>query len=477
MARSAPSKARPPEYRGDFPPPSDWQAFEDLCRDLFAAEWGDPHTRKHGRPGQQQHGVDVYGRHGGALHAVQCKKRQVFPEQRLSEEEVRKEVEAAREFDDELRVLIIATTAPPDTKIQKLAREISREHEAEGLFRVEIYGWSELVERLATHADEYQVWARRLMGKASEDEEESRNPMTEESAAALTPTGDELVSTQQSPRLEDPSSEYGEVDLQPTTTYLSLFHEVSLHLKIDRTEQWLPLLDVCSGRESALFLLPGPRQENLDLFVERLIKFMPSECKQHHRFVDVPLAVNGFRPRSDSAWLTHVAHGLPGPGRGKGRTVDLLREAARRQSVFLIVNRLPIGAGDLEEVEMEAFEGFLSSSLPRLIVDASRGTRPIRALITTHYDHEPDSLADRLDELALIGCRAVSLRYQRLAAVKPLRWVDVETYLYSRRHRPPAAVFRRIRETFDRLATGKLQFREIVDLLEREVGADLEGPY
>ena len=41
--------------------PSDWEKFENLCADLFADEWEDPHVVRHGRRGQRQHGVDVFG--------------------------------------------------------------------------------------------------------------------------------------------------------------------------------------------------------------------------------------------------------------------------------------------------------------------------------------------------------------------------------------------------------------------------------
>lgn len=39
--------------------PAHWQDFELLCRDLFAAVWNAPATRRNGRAGQPQAGVDV----------------------------------------------------------------------------------------------------------------------------------------------------------------------------------------------------------------------------------------------------------------------------------------------------------------------------------------------------------------------------------------------------------------------------------
>ncbi len=132
-----------------LPPPRDWQVFEDFCRDLFAAEWGDPDTQKYGRPGQQQSGVDVFGRRAAKWQGLQCKCRRTFPVSRLREREVRAEVAAAQAFAQPFETLVIATTAPPDTRLQDLARELTEEHGTSEP-RVIVYGWSE-ADRSAWH--------------------------------------------------------------------------------------------------------------------------------------------------------------------------------------------------------------------------------------------------------------------------------------------------------------------------------------
>ncbi len=60
----------------DLPTPRDWQSFEDLCRDLWAELWGDPNAQKHGRTGQKQRGVDIFGQPGSGAdwEGVQCKR-------------------------------------------------------------------------------------------------------------------------------------------------------------------------------------------------------------------------------------------------------------------------------------------------------------------------------------------------------------------------------------------------------------------
>jgi hypothetical protein len=42
-------------------PPRDWQVFEDLCRALWEREWRCATIQQHGRSGQTQLGVDIYG--------------------------------------------------------------------------------------------------------------------------------------------------------------------------------------------------------------------------------------------------------------------------------------------------------------------------------------------------------------------------------------------------------------------------------
>lgn len=53
--------------------------FERLCRDLWASIWDDPNTQMHGRGGQEQAGVDIYGqpRTGSGYSAVQCKRQRL----------------------------------------------------------------------------------------------------------------------------------------------------------------------------------------------------------------------------------------------------------------------------------------------------------------------------------------------------------------------------------------------------------------
>lgn len=126
-----------------IPPPANWQDFEQLCCDLWRAIWNDPNTRRHGRQGQPQCGVDVFGRpdQKDKYAGVQCKGKDNYTNKRLTKREVKAEVEKAKSFKPALSEFIIATTGPKDAKIEELARVITQEHLEEGLFSVDIWFW------------------------------------------------------------------------------------------------------------------------------------------------------------------------------------------------------------------------------------------------------------------------------------------------------------------------------------------------
>jgi len=159
----------------DWPPPKDWQAFERLCHLLWRQIWQDPNAAMNGRPGQQQHGVDVFGTpagKSGAVHGVQCKRKNALLTQ-LTEKEVLAEVENAKHFKPSLEQLIIATCAPNDAKLQELARKITQEHAAQALFKVDIFGWAEIQARLVEHpqvfAQVYGEMLKRVVGEVTRE--------------------------------------------------------------------------------------------------------------------------------------------------------------------------------------------------------------------------------------------------------------------------------------------------------------------
>ncbi len=136
----------------NYPHPTDPDEFESLIRDICALEWDDPDTEKFGRKGQKQNGVDVYGRptdHPGKYRGAQCKLRTKGAS--LSEKEVEAEVTEARRFPHKLDALIIVTDGPRDTDVQIIIDKINERELNSGGFRVIIWFWENIIERLSVY--------------------------------------------------------------------------------------------------------------------------------------------------------------------------------------------------------------------------------------------------------------------------------------------------------------------------------------
>lgn len=137
------------------PPPENWKEFEKICWDLWKIIWEDPNAQRNGRDGQSQHGVDIYGRpnQGETWSGVQCKGKDNYANKKLTSKEVRAEVEKAKLFEPRITQFIIATSGPKDAPIEELARKITQDHIKKNLFTVNVFGWSDIVDRIADYPD------------------------------------------------------------------------------------------------------------------------------------------------------------------------------------------------------------------------------------------------------------------------------------------------------------------------------------
>ena len=124
----------------DLPIPKSWDEFEDICADLLKRLWHDPYVVRHGRAGQRQHGVDIYGKPvhlqgcGSGSAGAQCK-RVV----ELTEGDIRNEIEQTPEFVPKLEEFLILTTLKRDASLQKYVRT-----QDWPINRVEILFWEDL---------------------------------------------------------------------------------------------------------------------------------------------------------------------------------------------------------------------------------------------------------------------------------------------------------------------------------------------
>jgi len=139
-------------------PPTDWQKFERMMRDLFEAKWGST-AHMHGRTGQPQHGVDIFGQPEGKAdyHGRQCKRRDAQADEAITTKELAEEVEKARKFQPPIRRFSVLVTGKRDTKIRHAARDLDAASRAKGGFAIEVLFWDDIKAIYDRHPKVYEL--------------------------------------------------------------------------------------------------------------------------------------------------------------------------------------------------------------------------------------------------------------------------------------------------------------------------------
>jgi hypothetical protein len=124
-----------------LPPPSNWQDFQTLVKDIAAVRYDPATVQEYGRQGQVQFGVDTFAmeRDGKTRIGIQCKETK----DPLTEKEIRTEADKARSFPNGLHVYILATTYPTDARLQDVV--IGVNNGSIYPFKLRIEFWNDLV--------------------------------------------------------------------------------------------------------------------------------------------------------------------------------------------------------------------------------------------------------------------------------------------------------------------------------------------
>lgn len=152
--------------------PSNWQDFESLCKLLWGEVWCcEDSIKRHGRQGQNQHGVDVYAyieKYKGYC-GIQCKGKDDYTDAQLIEDEIDREIEKAKTFEPKLKLLVFATTANKDAKIEGYIRKKDVENREKGLFSVDIASWEDIVDLLERYRSTYNWYVNNCQFKDATD--------------------------------------------------------------------------------------------------------------------------------------------------------------------------------------------------------------------------------------------------------------------------------------------------------------------
>lgn len=152
--------------------PSNWQDFEKLCKLLWGEIWDCEDTiKQHGRQGQNQHGVDVYAyveKYKGYC-GIQCKGKDDYINAELAEGEIDAEITKALSFEPELKLLVFATTANKDARIEGYIRKKDVENRSKGKFQVDIASWEDIVDQLERYRTTYNWYVNNCQFKDATD--------------------------------------------------------------------------------------------------------------------------------------------------------------------------------------------------------------------------------------------------------------------------------------------------------------------
>jgi len=138
-----------------IPIPKSWEEFEDITLSALKIRWSSPNLTRHGRQGQKQDGVDLYGDDDlGRNVGVQCKLTQVDA---VGVDVIRAEIAKAENFQPALRGYYMAISAPSDANLQKQVRVLSKERVEQGKFPVGLLFWDDIVQDLKKNKDVFKM--------------------------------------------------------------------------------------------------------------------------------------------------------------------------------------------------------------------------------------------------------------------------------------------------------------------------------
>jgi len=144
--------------------PENWIDFENLCKKLWGEIWKCPEIKKNGRSGQSQQGVDIYGNPFGEIdyYGIQCKGKNEYSKSELTQKEVDREIELAKEFEPALKKFYFATTASKDSKIETYIRKKNLENIKIGLFEIHLFSWEDIVDLIDENKQTHDYYVNSL---------------------------------------------------------------------------------------------------------------------------------------------------------------------------------------------------------------------------------------------------------------------------------------------------------------------------
>ncbi|MDX6752235.1 hypothetical protein SH611_20710 [Geminicoccaceae bacterium 1502E] len=130
-----------------LPPPRSWDEFEEIALSAVKLRWNSTDLYRHGRQGQRQDGVDIFGHSDGGRHVGVQVKNTVGG---ITLAAIKSEIAQAETFRPNLDALYIATTGKRDAFVQEKVRLISQGRRKAGKFPVAVLFWEDICQDLAS---------------------------------------------------------------------------------------------------------------------------------------------------------------------------------------------------------------------------------------------------------------------------------------------------------------------------------------
>ncbi len=191
--------------------PEHWQDFETLCKKLFGEIWDCSYKiKKNGRQGQSQAGVDVYAIPKGESECwgIQCKGKDNYTNSNLTNKEIDKEIEKAKNFKPKLKTFVFATTGNKDVNIEEYVRIKDLESRNDGGFEILLYCWEDIVDLIEENRNTFNWYVNEQQFKSQFDFEVKLTGFRNE--LEINPV---YLRTKNIYRLEKPESEMTPVEI------------------------------------------------------------------------------------------------------------------------------------------------------------------------------------------------------------------------------------------------------------------------
>jgi hypothetical protein len=145
-----------------LPPPKSPEEFEEIVLSALRIKWSSPNLTMHGRKGQSQDGVDIYGEDDlGRLVGVQCKNTDL-----LAIGTILAEIKNAELFSPKLNAFYVATSMSSDSRLQKEVRMLSKDRVEGSKFPVAVFFWGDIIQELVKNEPELGKYYPQIVGRS-----------------------------------------------------------------------------------------------------------------------------------------------------------------------------------------------------------------------------------------------------------------------------------------------------------------------